>query len=1175
MFYLYHSNDLEILKELMLEQLRSKTPSPFAQEAILVQSQGMSHWLKLQLAQGLGITAQIEFPLPSKFIWRVFNSLNPQLPERTHFDKQIMAWKLVQLLPELATQTGNEVLATYLELEQGQFEPLKCYQLAQTLADTFDQYLIYRPHWLLAWEQGADTASGKDLGVHAWQPRVWRALVENTPEELNGTLPREHRGRVHLQLEQLVKTNPQAFTHLPKRLFVFGIATLPKVYWQVLNAIEQHVDVHFYLLNPSNEFWSDLATSRQQLKKLRQRKGAAQGELHLESGNPLLASWGKLGRDFLHFVQQEGQALNEFEIFYQDPDQQPNLLNSLQKDILTLVDGTEKAFTSQSLESSHFKRPINPEDSSIRLVSAHSPLREVQRLYDQILAWLEQDSSLKPREIVVMVPDINQYAPYIDAVFSSHKATFTSTKQPYRIPWAIADQSLAAENPILDSFLSLLNLPDSRFLNSDIQDLFNVPAIARRFELNQEELELIQTWLVQAEIRWGLDGKQRSTHNLPNFNQNSWRQGLKQLLLGTVLPQSALATGGFAGDLPVFAAEGTTAETLGKLIEFIDQLESYSHQLQQPNLKFADWQLLINALIDAFYLPEEQEINSVQTIRQALNDWHTDLCLAEFNAVLPQAVVAAWFNDHLSSQTGWQRFLAGPVNFCSLMPMRSIPFKAVCMLGMNDADYPRPSPSLGFDLIQRFPEAGDRARREDDRYLFLEAITSAQQYLYLSYRGHDVRENNVQQPTVLLAELIDYLANSFCLTADQHLTHEQSKANFLNWLVEELPLQPYNTNNFAPEHPRAVPSYQHLWAQVARVETNAQLTPTNWPTEPLALPEDLNLEQILWRDVIEALTNPPQFFIRRRLQARLANNWDEQEIESNEPFTVNNLTNYQLKERWFTRLQKQDQYTANLLQDPNNYVAQALEHFNQEQQALGYLPVNELGKHWGKQTAPLLTQMAALLQPLQNQPVENRAFTIRLNHTDLIDELQEAFIHPETKQPFLLFYRVGNVRGAHLLAAWLKLLLANMHQPEITQAHFFSLEDASKSAQIQKIVLTVPDAETSAQLIQLALSWYRTCWQLPIPHLPNSLWQVLKEFQKIDQDPKKPSPEEKLDKQQEYLTQMLEQEYGELQNPYVQHCLAGFLAQLPHNHTTWLEEYAPLLLSLFTQHEIITQEDLT
>lgn len=265
MLYMYHSNDLDVLKALVARTVQSSPVDVFTAEAFLVQSQGMAHWLKLQLADELGVAANLDFPLPSSFVWRVFNLLKPELPQRSHFDKSIMAWKLTRLLPSLCEQPQCAAIRHYLEQDE---QGIKCYQLAQKIADVFDQYLVYRPDWLLAWEKGQDHLDDVDVTTQPWQPYVWRALLADGLEHQHSL---DHRARLLAQLPQLIREHPERLVTLPKRLFVFGIAALPGSYWQVLEAISSHIDVHFYLLNPCRNYWGDLLSDKQRLRILQKK----------------------------------------------------------------------------------------------------------------------------------------------------------------------------------------------------------------------------------------------------------------------------------------------------------------------------------------------------------------------------------------------------------------------------------------------------------------------------------------------------------------------------------------------------------------------------------------------------------------------------------------------------------------------------------------------------------------------------------------------------------------------------------------------------------------------------------------------------------------------------------------------------------------------------------------
>ncbi|MCD8532548.1 MAG: exodeoxyribonuclease V subunit gamma, partial [Saccharospirillaceae bacterium] len=960
-------------------------------------------------------------------------------------------------------------------------------------------------------------------------------------------------------LEPLVQAHPERLADLPKRLFVFGIAALPGSYWQVLQAISPVIEVHFFLLNPCRNFWGDIVSERQKMRILRDHPDSAH---LLDSGNPLLASWGRLGRDFLTLVHETAE---QYEGRIQDVDAYiergpQTLLAHLQQDILTLTDRQQGAFSKEAQRHSDFKQGVAADDGSVRLISAHSPLREVQRLYDQILYWLDNDPELKPRDIVVMVPDIDQYAPYIDAVFASSRAR-TENGGEYRIPWAIADQSMAQEDPLIDSFLSLLGLGDSRLLITEVQDWLDVAAIRNRFAISEEDLPVLRDWLAQAQIRWGLDSQQRGQLGFPLFEQNSWRKGLRQLLLGYLTPDSRQD---FMGDFPVAATEGNAGELLGHLMTFIDALERWQNILSSGHCPVAQWSEALLRMLNDLYLADSTEQNALQRIRDAIQRWQEELTLAGFNGELSAPVVRSWFNEQLGQQGGWQRFLAGPVNFCTLMPMRSIPFKAVCLLGMNDEDYPRRVTPVGFDLmVTGRSRRGDRSRREDDRYLFLEAVCSAQDYLYISYRGHDVRENAELQPSVLVAELRDYLCDGYCLEADRSRPHLQSRSAMLNWLQEELPLQPYNRLAFRHDgdSPRHVRSYQQVWADVAARENNPQAFADNdFFSEPLAIPADIDTRMVAWEDVKQALTDPLKYFVTRRLKASFDVYWQQHETE--EPFALNGLDLYQLKDDWLQLAM------ADIQRGHADELSDELA-FTRRQQALGQLPVNALGKVWSDDLIDYSRPLAQKIVELSEFRMEVKALSVPLENCTVQGELQQAFVrHPGDECGYLLYHRVGDIHGKHLLQAWLDALLVAAASPgSIRHVCLLGLSKDKGNTWLREIQLGLPAADTALALIKQAVDWYWQCWCKPIAHLPDTLWTLI-QAQELFAEKHADDADAQADAIQKEISKLAERDFGELASPYLQRCLPGFVAQLQsQSPDQWLAEQGILLTSLKKTHK--------
>ena len=721
MFRVYHSNQLDILKEILVHLIeREPLANPFDAEQIMVQSPGMAQWLKLELAKAQGIAANIDFPLPASFIWQMFIIALDDIPERSAFNKEGMAWKLMALLPQHLDQSEFEALANYLADDD---EQLKRYQLAHKIADIFDQYLVYRPEWLQAWEAGENLKADSQ----PWQPILWRALVNATD-----ALGQSHYHRANLYqsfIERLSSDTPPP--GLPTRLFVFGISALPPRYLEALKALGKHVEVHLFVTNPCRYYWGDIVDPKW-LHRLQGRQrthmevsdssvveqghseqfadpDAAPGlfdeEGVLNVGNPLLASMGKLGRDNLFMLAD--MEPEEIEAFVDLPGD--SLLSAIQSDLLELNERGGSALSLEQINSSKHKTPVATDDNSLQLHACHSPMREVEVLHDQLLAMLEADPELSPKDIVVMMPDVDSYSPYVQAVFGA------ASGNRY-IPYAISDRSAQQESPILVSFLRLLQLPQSRCSASELLELLEVPAILARFDLNNSDLERLRQWIEETGIRWGLDEQDASRFDLPAMGQNTWLFGLQRMLLGYCI-EAGESGDLYDGILPYDEIAGIEAEKLGKLASFVEQLTLMLPRLTHTR-PLAEWVSLINELLDTFYQVDADGEYLIKLIRDALHALHQQCESAAYDKPITPQVLFDYLNNHLRSHRSSARFLAGQLNFCTLMPMRSIPFKVVCLLGMNDGVYPRSIAPLGFDLMSDDHRRGDRSRRDDDRYLF-------------------------------------------------------------------------------------------------------------------------------------------------------------------------------------------------------------------------------------------------------------------------------------------------------------------------------------------------------------------------------------------------------------------------------------------------------------------------
>jgi exodeoxyribonuclease V gamma subunit len=881
MFHVYHSNQLDMLKILAAEVIKRKPlDDPFASEMVLVQSPGMAQWLQMELAQTFGIAANIEFPLPASFIWEMFVRVLPDIPVESAFSKTSMGWKLMHRLPEMLKHEEFASLRHYLH-DDG--DKRKLFQLSSRVADLFDQYLVYRADWLNSWERG-ETIEG--LGeAQRWQAALWRDLVSYTQALRQ---PEWHRANLYARFIQTLDQAKSTPENLPKRVFICGISALPPVYLQALQALGRHIDIHLLFTNPCRDYWGDIqdyAFLAKLQSRQRRRHGADESRglfrdaeqapaLFNDAGeqqltNPLLASWGKLGRDNL-FLLSQMESNDDIDAFVDvEPD---NLLHCMQHDLLNLQDNAIIGLNAAELAHSDQKRCLDPEDRSIAVQVCHSAQREVEVLQDHLLAMMEADPTLKARDIIVMVADIDAYAPFIQAVFANSPAD-------RYLPFAISDRRASQAHPAIVAFLHLLALPDSRFVSEDVLALLDVPALASHFAIDESGLRLLRRWVSESGVRWGLDDASVEALSLPVTGQHTWRFGLQRMLLGYAMESH---NGDWEGILPYDESGGLVGELAGHLAELLSRLNHWRQLLAEPR-PLAAWLPMCRELLNAFFSPDaetEAALLLVEEQWQQLIEYGMD---ARFEEAIPVALLRDDLRSRLDQQRISQRFLAGQINFCTLMPMRSIPFQLVCLLGMNDGVYPRTLAPLGFDLMQQQSRKGDRSRRDDDRYLFLEAMISAQQQLYISYIGRAIQDNTERYPSVLVTELLDYIGQSFYLDGDGHLELDESAERVRMHLQHLHSRMPFAAENFQPA--ARLQSFAREWLPAARGAGQPQ------PdfVQPLEAPliDALTLEAFLrfWR-------HPVRAWFHQRLGVSF---WlEENELPDSEPFALDNLERYQI-----------------------------------------------------------------------------------------------------------------------------------------------------------------------------------------------------------------------------------------------------------------------------------------
>lgn len=892
-FMVVHGNRLDELRGLVVSWMRRYPLTPLENEVALVQSNGIAQWLKLALAEdeqdddqgGCGIAAAIDVQLPGSFMWQLYRAVlgKAEIPETSLLDKAPLTWRLMRLLPGLITQPHFEPLQRFLTADT---DLRKRYQLSERLADLFDQYQVYRADWLEDWAAGRHqlkTGRGEAKPLKAencWQAELWRALLHDVGAEGMA----QSRAGVHQRYIERINSLTEAPAGLPARVIVFGISSLPAQALEALAGLARFSQVLLCVHNPCRHHWADIVADKDLLRHEYKRQSRKPGmpvvlnpdALH-QHAHPLLAAWGKQGRDYINLLDSHDEP-NSYRSTFRDgridlfSESEPTtLLNQLQDDILELrpLSETREVWPAVDIKA----------DRSIRFHVAHSAQREVEVLHDQLLARFSKDPDLRPRDVIVMVPDIDSYAPHIRAVFGQ-----LDRDDRRFIPFTLADQGQRGRDPLLIAVEHLLKIPDSRFPVSEILDLLDVPALRARFGIDERDLPTLHRWIEGAGVRWGLNATQREGLGLPeHLEQNSWHFGLRRMLLGY-----AVGAGTAYNDIqPYDEIGGLDAALIGPLVSLIDALQVAHNELSRPATP-AIWGARLQAIMQLFFMADSEHddylLSQLETLRET---WLQTCETVGLEEELPLTVVREAWLAGLDQGRLSQRFLAGSVNFCTLMPMRAIPFKIVCLLGMNDGDYPRAQPPLDFDLMGSDYRPGDRSRREDDRYLLLEALLSARDQLYISWVGRSIRDNSERPASVLIGQLRDHLSSGWRL-ADAIAPEDDKKRDpgqqLLHKLTVEHPLQPFSARYFQ-ENPEFF-SFAREWQVLHEAVIDAG--------ETKALQKHQQEEPLSLMQLQDFLRNPVKHFFSQRL--KIFFEVAEAPLADEEPFVLDALERYGLSD---------------------------------------------------------------------------------------------------------------------------------------------------------------------------------------------------------------------------------------------------------------------------------------
>lgn len=1052
MLQLIFSNRFERLGDVLLAAMATPPRSPFEREEIIVPSAAVRRRVELEAADRFGICSNVRFSYLAQWLWRQIGHVIP-VSETSPFTSSVLTWRVLGIFGEEAFVAAHPPLAHHL----GQADDVMRYELAARTAGLLEQYLTYRTDWLDAW------LSGKPAGIRGldaarkedelWQAALWRRIARDLGTD------RRHPSVAFFEAMKAMGPDAPARAGLPATAHVFCLPTTPPLYLQILRRLAQWIDLRMYVLNPCREYWFDAVDPRR-LAYLAAENRAD----HHEAGNRMLASWGRQMQDHIALLLEDGTAQVEDDDFAAS--EAGTLLAKLQNAILDMTDLERGSVT------------LAADDRSLEVHVCHSLTRELEVLQDQLLAIFAGPNPPHPSEILVATPDLETTAPLIDAVFGN-------APKARQIPYSITGRPASVLNPSAQALVAVLAVATSRFLASSVFELLQMPIVARRFGIGTEELGTIHAWIQDSGIRWGIDGDHRRELGLPAVDRHCFGDGLDRLFFGYAMPAEASAT--LNGRIAAGNPEGSAALALGSFSEFIRQLKRLHAGLARPKPP-AEWRQTLLAVLENFTAPAGDEIDDEREAIAAIHELHANMTHGEMSGTLPVEVVRTALQGLLDDPTRGG-VPGGAVTFAAMTSLRNLPYRFVCVLGLNDGTFPSTARPIEFDLMARDPRRGDRQRREDERNVFLDLVLAARERLYLSYTGRSVRDNSPIPASVLVAELLDYAANA----TDREPFSPQSLLAARQRLTVAHPLQPFSVAYFEPGGDPRRRSFDDEYCESLKLRLAARPAPVAPAPDAAAehageagMVEDAEdgnedaawepqekffrtplgkagteFHEVTMENLAGFFRNPCRYLLRQRLGIVLPEG--DEELQDDEPFVPDVPARRALSERILPRL-LQGEPVAELLA----FARAGIEY-----------PFGRLGDLELEQELQRLDKFARGLAPaLKEAHLDPVGATLDFTIDGEQWHLTGGF--GDLRKSGLIRYRYDDARASDYLSGWIAHLFLNaISTPEAAPRTVWHSRDGH---------YVLPGIDDARGQLEALLGLYRDGLHRPLHFFPKSAW---------------------------------------------------------------------------------------
>lgn len=839
----------------LADVLRAAPSDPFVPDLVAVPTPGVERFISQGLGTHLGasqgrtdgVCANVVFPSPASIANQVIAQATGVEPRADPWLAHRAVWPLLAVIDREADADWCLPLARHLDAgtappdrgaePSGRGRVDRRFAVAARVARLFASYASQRPAMLLGWRDGhdGDGAGGTVPEDLAWQPALWRCLHA----EIGTPSPAER-----LAAACAAVVADRAVVDLPDRINVFGPTRLPADQLQVLAALAIGREVHLWLADASPAQWATLAQAT---------GGGAAPRRRLDTSgpaarHPLVRSLSRDARELrLRLAGLGGQGAPPVDEYLPTPLGEATLLGRLQAQLRDDVDPWVAGTATGPIQ-------LAADDRSLQVHACHGQARQAEVVREVVLGLLQDDPTLEPRDILVMCPDLATFAPLLSAVFSEPAADGPGSRSGAptdRLRVRIADRTPEQGNDVLAALSVLLDLVSGRMELSGVLDFAARPPVRARFGFDDDALTRLEELATRAGIRWGLDEVTRGQY-LVRVPAGTWAWGLDRLLLGAAMSEEGLPIVG--GVLPVDDMQSGDVPLVGRLAELVTRLGA-ARDAMAVRHPLARWVEILTAavtdLMDARAADAWQLPNALAAITAL-----TDHAAGYAGAVAMGLADVRWLLDGvLTGRPTRSNFRSGGLTVCGMAPMRSVPHRVICLVGMDDGAFPRTLVPDGDDVLARDPLVGERDPRSEDRQLLLDAIMATTGHLVITYTGADDRTNEPRPACVPLAELLDAV-DAMAVTAAGTPARMQVRTVH--------PLQPFDPRNFTPRALGTLGPFSHDLPALAAARTAVGDRRPAGPFLAGDLPA-LPLVDLSLHDLRAFLASPPAAILRTRI----------------------------------------------------------------------------------------------------------------------------------------------------------------------------------------------------------------------------------------------------------------------------------------------------------------------